>query len=206
MAGAPTGAVPAGSDFAGPPPRSSATPPESPRSWALSSTLAPTNSPTLLPPLLTARCPALSAAAPSLWSSPTSARGTLIRRQRPNLHHRGRLPNVNQDLAFCSAQACRNALVMRSKGHHSVLPCRPGVNGDPLAAVEHFHFPSDLSHPHFFPRMRPRHRAPAPLPVDVRVAGHLPQLTIDVQIAGTSVHRLHAELFVTPTPLHLFSR
>src|SRR5437879_12810788 len=144
MAGAPIGAVPAGSDLAGLPPRSSATPPESPRSWALSSTLAPTNSPTLLPPLLTARCPALSAAARWLWSSPTSARGTLIRRQRPNLHHRGRLPNVNQDLAFCSAQACRNALVMRSEGHHSVLPCRPGVNGDPLAAVEHFHFPSDL--------------------------------------------------------------
>src|SRR5437667_5618674 len=120
----PTAAAPADTESFVLPPRSSATHRESLRNSALSSTLVPVSSPALLPPPSVPASPVPSAIARSGCSSPTSVGHALIRCQRALLHHRRALPQVNQDLAFCSSRSQRDPLMMRRKRQRSARgPC-----------------------------------------------------------------------------------
>jgi hypothetical protein len=75
---------------------------------------------------------------------------------------------------------------MRRESDHLVFASCFGVHCDPGTAIQDIHFPSQLAHPHFFAHVLPGHRIAASLPVDIRIASHLPQLSIDVGVAQTT--------------------
>src|SRR6266478_6519949 len=202
----PTAAAPADTESFVLPPRSSATHRESLRNSALSSTLVPASSPALLPPPSVPASPVPSATARSECSSPTSVGHALIRCQRALLHHRRALPQVNQDLAFCSSHSQRNPLMMRRERQHTVFALRFAVHRDPLAARADIHFPRNFLHPHFLARILPGHRIPAALPVHIRVPRHFAQFAIHVRIRRLPRQRLHTELLDIPTHQHLLMR
>ena len=95
--------------------------------------------------------------------------------------------------------------MVRRESHHLMFASRSGVHRDPGRAFQYIHFLSHLAHPHFLADILPRHRIAAPLPVDISIAGHLPQFAIDVGIARATRDGLQAELFYIPTNDHLFS-
>src|SRR2546426_982859 len=130
---APTAVAPADNGSCVPPPRSSATHRESPRSSALASTLAPASSLAVLPPLSIPASPAPFATARSGCLSPTSVGHALIRCQRALLHLRRALPQVNQDFALRSSCSQRDPLMMRRKRQHTVFALRFAVHRNPLA-------------------------------------------------------------------------
>src|SRR2546428_2624144 len=158
---APTAVAPADNGSCVPPPRSSATHRESPRSSALASTLAPASSLAVLPPLSIPASPAPFATARSGCSSPTSVGHALIRCQRALLHLRRALPQVNQDFALRSSCSQRDPLMMRRKRQHTVFALRFAVHRNPLAARANIHFPRNFLHPHVLAGILPRHRIPA---------------------------------------------
>src|SRR5258708_15860966 len=199
----PTAVAPADTESFVLPPRSSATHRESPRSSALSSTPAPAGSLGFVPPLSIPASLKRPAVVRSECSSPTSVGHALIRCQRALLHHRRALPQVNQDLAFCSSRSQRDPLMMRRKCQHAVFPLRFAVHRDPLAARADIHFPRNFLHPHFLAGILPGHRIPAALPVHIRVSRHFAQLAIHVRIRRLSPQPLQPELLDIPTHHHL---
>src|SRR6266446_9442409 len=203
---APTAVAPADNGSCVPPPRSSATHRESPRSSALASTLAPASSLAVLPPLSIPASPAPFATARSGCSSPTSVGHALIRCQRALLHLRRALPQVNQDLAFRSSRSQWDPLVMRRKRQHTVFALRFAVHRNPLAARADLHFLHHFPYPHFLACILPGHRIPAALPVHIRIPRHFAQLAIHMRIRRLPRQRLQTELFDIPAHRHLLMR
>jgi hypothetical protein len=96
--------------------------------------------------------------------------------------------------------------MMLSLRDDQVLSRRMRMIRDSLRAVADLDIVLTIANPDLITRILPRNGVAAPLPRDISITGHLPQLIITVRIGWPARNSLQAELFSILASVHLFSR